>query len=614
MFEADEISVTYGGLRAVDRLTLEVRAGEIVGLIGPNGAGKTSFIDGVTGFTPSDGQVRLLGVPLADATAGARARQGLVRTWQSVELFDDLSVQDNVRVSDDVGHDAWKMLRDSVRPSAPASAAVADAIALVGLEHAVTASRSSSRSAIRSSSASPARWRCGPRSCCSTSPPPASTWPRSPPSDGACRRSPPPASGACSSTMTCASCSACATALRDRFRRPHRQRTDRRGAPRPGRDRRLPRLGAPQHRRVVDVLTTVPRVIGGAESLMYVSGEAEPGGPVSQYILFFVLGLSVGAVYAALAMGIVVTYQGTGVINFAAAAMATVPLYVYSDLKQGQLHLPIPWLPAFDITPPPTWVSIVIALVVAAVLGAIVQLVVSRPLRTAPVLAKVVAAVGIMLTLQAALSLKYGTDARPTTASCRPEPSSSAAPPCPSTGCGSSGWWSCSAPRSRSGSGARAPASPSRRRPRTSGRRRSPDSPPATRHGDVGAGDGVRHVHHDHGRPGDRRADAGEPDPARRPRPRRRPDRPAQLGVDGADRCARARRRAVGAAVPVEHQVVVAGVGQAGSARRRAVHRDRHHVVRCSVARSRCAARTSARASRRSSSRGTARSPSPSSS
>jgi ABC-type branched-subunit amino acid transport system ATPase component/branched-subunit amino acid ABC-type transport system permease component len=137
---------------------------------------------------------------------------------------------------------------------------------------------------------------------------------------------------------------------------------------------------------------------------------------VSQYILFFVLGLSVGAVYAALAMGIVVTYQGTGVINFAAAAMATVPLYVYSDLKQGQLHLPIPFLPSYDITVPPTWVSIVISLVVAAILGAVVQLVVSRPLRTAPVLAKVVAAVGIMLTLQAALSLKYGTDARPTTA------------------------------------------------------------------------------------------------------------------------------------------------------------------------------------------------------
>src|SRR3954468_3179324 len=136
---------------------------------------------------------------------------------------------------------------------------------------------------------------------------------------------------------------------------------------------------------------------------------------MSQYILFFVLGLSVGAVYAALSMGIVLTYQGTGVINFAAAAMATVPLYVYSDLKLGKFHLPIPWLPAFDITPPPTWLAILISLAVAAILGALVQVLVSRPLRSAPVLAKVVAAVGIMLTLQAALSLKYGTDARPTT-------------------------------------------------------------------------------------------------------------------------------------------------------------------------------------------------------
>jgi branched-subunit amino acid ABC-type transport system permease component len=53
---------------------------------------------------------------------------------------------------------------------------------------------------------------------------------------------------------------------------------------------------------------------------------------MSQYLLFFILGLSVGAVYAALTMGIVVVYQGTGVINFAAAAMTTVSLYVFSDL------------------------------------------------------------------------------------------------------------------------------------------------------------------------------------------------------------------------------------------------------------------------------------------
>jgi ABC-type branched-subunit amino acid transport system ATPase component/ABC-type branched-subunit amino acid transport system permease subunit len=135
LLRTEDISVTYGGLRAVDELTLDVRAGEIVGLIGPNGAGKTSFIDAITGFTPSSGEVYLYGERLTDAAANVRAQKGLVRTWQSVELFDDLSVEDNVRVSDDIRHDAWKMLRDAVRPNAPASPAVHDAIALVRLEH-----------------------------------------------------------------------------------------------------------------------------------------------------------------------------------------------------------------------------------------------------------------------------------------------------------------------------------------------------------------------------------------------------------------------------------------------------------------------------------------------
>ncbi len=134
---------------------------------------------------------------------------------------------------------------------------------------------------------------------------------------------------------------------------------------------------------------------------------------MTQYLLFFVLGLSVGAVYAALTMGIVITYQGTGVINFAAAAMATVPLYVYSDLEAGKLTFPVPWLKSFDVGKMPTWSMVVIALVVAALLGALIQVAVSRPLRSAPVLAKVIAAVGIMLTLQAAVALKYGTEGRP---------------------------------------------------------------------------------------------------------------------------------------------------------------------------------------------------------
>ena len=127
------ITVTYGGLRAVDHVTIDVREGEIVGLIGPNGAGKTSFIDAITGFAPCTGAVFLGDQELTNKPAHQRARSGLVRTWQSVELFDDLSAQSNVRVADDIGKDVWKLLKDTVRPNPPASQAVRDAMALMAL-------------------------------------------------------------------------------------------------------------------------------------------------------------------------------------------------------------------------------------------------------------------------------------------------------------------------------------------------------------------------------------------------------------------------------------------------------------------------------------------------
>jgi ABC-type branched-subunit amino acid transport system ATPase component len=96
IMEAANVSVTYGGVRALRDLTIEVRRGEIVGLIGPNGSGKTSFIDGITGFTAAEGRVLLEGAPLEDLPAHRRARAGLVRTWQSIELFQDLPTGDNV--------------------------------------------------------------------------------------------------------------------------------------------------------------------------------------------------------------------------------------------------------------------------------------------------------------------------------------------------------------------------------------------------------------------------------------------------------------------------------------------------------------------------------------
>ncbi len=93
------LSVRFGGVRAVDDVDVAVEAGQLVGLIGPNGAGKTTFIDAITGFVRSTGRVELDGHDLAGMPPHARAQRGLARTWQSTELFDDLTVRENLTVA-----------------------------------------------------------------------------------------------------------------------------------------------------------------------------------------------------------------------------------------------------------------------------------------------------------------------------------------------------------------------------------------------------------------------------------------------------------------------------------------------------------------------------------
>ena len=93
------VSVSFGGVHAVVDVDLQVDEGQIVGLIGPNGAGKTTFIDAITGFVRSQGRVELDGHDLAGLPPHTRARRGLARTWQSTELFDDLSVWENLTVA-----------------------------------------------------------------------------------------------------------------------------------------------------------------------------------------------------------------------------------------------------------------------------------------------------------------------------------------------------------------------------------------------------------------------------------------------------------------------------------------------------------------------------------
>src|SRR5262245_36254319 len=92
----EHLTVRYGGVIAVSDVSLEVEAGTVIGLIGPNGAGKTSLIDAVTGFARAEGSVRLCGDQIDELKPHARVRKGLARTFQALELYDDLTVEENV--------------------------------------------------------------------------------------------------------------------------------------------------------------------------------------------------------------------------------------------------------------------------------------------------------------------------------------------------------------------------------------------------------------------------------------------------------------------------------------------------------------------------------------
>jgi branched-chain amino acid transport system ATP-binding protein len=102
LLNVDALSVAYGGVKAVKDVDLDVPTGKVVGLIGPNGAGKTSTIDALTGYhAPSTGTVTFDGHDITRMRPHLRARQGLVRTFQSVELFDDLTVEENLMVANE---------------------------------------------------------------------------------------------------------------------------------------------------------------------------------------------------------------------------------------------------------------------------------------------------------------------------------------------------------------------------------------------------------------------------------------------------------------------------------------------------------------------------------
>jgi branched-chain amino acid transport system permease protein len=137
VLSVSDLSVSFGGVRALRGVTLEVRAGELVGLIGPNGAGKSTFLDAIGGFVGCDGRVELDGSDIGRQPAYERSRRGLARTWQSTELFHDLDVRENLLVAAE--HGAGGPARSLSSGAASRRREAEEALSIVGMEWAADA-------------------------------------------------------------------------------------------------------------------------------------------------------------------------------------------------------------------------------------------------------------------------------------------------------------------------------------------------------------------------------------------------------------------------------------------------------------------------------------------
>ena len=135
--EVGDLTIRFGGLVAVDGLSMKVPTGQITGLIGPNGAGKTTTFNACSGLNrPASGSVSLHGADVSRMSPGARARRGLGRTFQRVELCDSLTVAENVALGREAGQAGGSPLQQLVASRAQyrqAQSATHEALDLCGL-------------------------------------------------------------------------------------------------------------------------------------------------------------------------------------------------------------------------------------------------------------------------------------------------------------------------------------------------------------------------------------------------------------------------------------------------------------------------------------------------
>ena len=111
LLEVKEVDVRFGGVRALQGVSLDAAGGTVTGLIGPNGAGKTTLFNVICGLQdPDHGKVLLGGQEIGGKAAYKRARLGIARTFQRLEVFGSLTARDNVLVAAEV-HRSWSRWR-----------------------------------------------------------------------------------------------------------------------------------------------------------------------------------------------------------------------------------------------------------------------------------------------------------------------------------------------------------------------------------------------------------------------------------------------------------------------------------------------------------------------
>ena len=130
-----------------------------------------------------------------------------------------------------------------------------------------------------------------------------------------------------------------------------------------------------------------------------------------EIVLFALLGLGSGALIAGIALAVVLTYRGSGIINLATGGVAMLAGYAFWSLKTGEYGTEVGTAPALLIT-----------LAITLLVGVLIELVAFRPLRNAAPLAKLVSSLGVLLVAQASMLIAFGTAQKPSRRSCRAAP------------------------------------------------------------------------------------------------------------------------------------------------------------------------------------------------